>query len=67
MLRPKPPLLPCPVQDARRGERDLRDMQGRMRRLLAGIQARGPPADTDTSIAAHLLRLKDPSTGVVVE
>jgi fatty acid synthase len=54
------------VQDARRGERDLRDMQGRMRLLLAGIQARGPPADTDTSIAAHLLRLRDPSTGVVV-
>ncbi|KAI3424890.1 hypothetical protein D9Q98_008274 [Chlorella vulgaris] len=49
--------------DARRGERDLRDMQGRMRLLLAGIQARGPPADTDTSIAAHLLRLRDPSTG----
>ena len=32
-------------------------------RLLAQVKARGEPAAEDVSIAAHLLRLRDPATG----
>jgi cytochrome P450 len=38
--------------------------QVRMRELLHRVQARGPPADDDPSIAAHLLRLRHPETGL---
>ena len=31
--------------------------------LLAQVKARGEPAAEDVSIAAHLLRLRDPATG----
>lgn len=30
----------------------------------AQVKARGEPADDDVSIAAHLLRLRDPATGM---
>ncbi len=32
--------------------------------LLSEIHERGEPSDTDTTIAAHLLRIRDPSTGM---
>ena len=51
------------VQDVRRGKRDLRAFQDMMRGLLAELRARGPPADGDTTIAAHLLRMRDPASG----
>ena len=51
------------AQDVRRGKRDLHAFQDMMRGLLAEICARGPPADDDTTIAAHLLRMRDPATG----
>lgn len=43
-----------------------REFQRRMEGLLASLRARGPPADDDNSIAAHLLRLRDPVTGGVM-
>lgn len=33
------------------------------RQLLGQVKARGEPAAEDVSIAAHLLRLRDPKTG----
>lgn len=51
------------IPDARRGEACLRAAQARMRALLAELKARGPPAEDDASIAAHLLRIRDPATG----
>ena len=51
------------AQDVRRGKRDLGAFQDMMRALLAELRARGPPADDDTTIAAHLLRMRDPATG----
>lgn len=51
------------MQGCRKGEANLREMQARMRALLGDIKARGAPQEGDTSIAAHLLRLRDPGTG----
>lgn len=34
-----------------------------MRELLLEVKARGPPPPEDISIAAHLLRLRNPDTG----
>lgn len=38
-----------------------------MRALLDEVKARGPPSPSDVSIAAHLMRLKDPRTGQALE
>ncbi len=58
------PLLDVrPVQGGRQGEQHLGAMHKQMRGLLEEIKARGPPADDDTSVAAHLLRIRDPATG----
>ncbi len=35
-----------------------------MRDLVAEVKARGTPSKDDPSIAAHLLRLTDPDTGM---
>ena len=51
------------AQDVRRGKRDLRAFQDMMRELLAELRARGPLADDDTTVAAHLLRMRDPASG----
>ena len=40
-----------------------RQFRERMARLLRTIKERGPPSPDDVSIAAHLLRLKDPLSG----
>ncbi len=38
-----------------------------MKTLLKEVKARGPPKPSDVSIAAHLMRLKDPRTGLPLE
>lgn len=43
--------------------RRWRLFQARMRLMLRTIKERGPPSPDDVSIAAHLLRLKDPLSG----
>lgn len=53
----------CLVQSVRKGEQDFRDFRQIMSDLLAEIKARGPPKDSDVSVAAHLLRIKHPATG----
>ncbi|KAK9819257.1 hypothetical protein WJX81_005098 [Elliptochloris bilobata] len=50
--------------DVRKGRRDLNAFHSMIRVLLAELRARGPPADDDTTIAAHLLRMRDPATGL---
>ena len=45
----------------------MRMFQREMRELVAEVKARGPPPESDVSIAAHLLRLTDPSTGKPME
>lgn len=45
----------------RRGRAALRRYQRLIEDLLATLRARGPPAADDTTIAAHLLRIRDPS------
>lgn len=47
----------------REGEAAMERYRSYMRSLLVTIKARGPPPLDDTTIAAHLLRLKDPATG----
>ncbi len=60
--------MPCHgLQECRRGEQHLHEMHAAMRALLEDIKARGPPADEDKSIAAHLLRIRDPQTGGEVQ
>ena len=61
---PAPPcFLPVPPQSVRKGEEDFRTFRRMMAELLAEVHARGPPADDDPTIAAHLLRIRDPVTG----
>ena len=52
------------MQEVRAGQGLFTAYQARMRELVMEVKARGPPAAEDVSIAAHLLRLKDPDTGV---
>ncbi|GAB4815788.1 hypothetical protein N2152v2_002834 [Parachlorella kessleri] len=51
------------LPSVREGERHFLAFQAHMEHLLRTIKARGPPADDDVSLAAHLLRLRDPFTG----
>lgn len=51
------------TQDVRKGEQDFADFRGIMSELLKEIKGRGPPHATDVSVAAHLLRIRDPATG----
>ena len=51
------------MQSVRKGEQDFIDFRRIMADLLAEIKARGPPQDSDVSVAAHLLRISDPATG----
>ena len=50
----------------RRGRRDLAQFRALMAGLLAEVRARGEPAAADTTIAAHLLRIRDPATGAAL-
>ena len=50
------------LQEVRQGRHLFLRFQERMRALLKEVQARGTPAESDVSIAAHLLRLRDPAT-----
>ena len=47
----------------RRGRRELARFRAMMAGLLAEVRARGEPAPADATIAAHLLRIRDPATG----
>ncbi|CAL5223031.1 g5486 [Coccomyxa viridis] len=49
--------------ERRRVERLFKQFRLRMSQLLQEVKARGEPAAEDVSIAAHLLRLRDPATG----
>lgn len=51
------------LPSARRGAASMAAVQAHMRNLLEVVRARGPLADDDLSIAAHLLRIRDPATG----
>ena len=51
------------VQNVRAGKQQMQRFQQEMRQLVAELKARGPPSADDVSVAAHLLRLTDPSTG----
>ena len=59
------PARPAMVWDAgvRKGAAAWKTYKLHMRELVAEVKARGPPAAADESIAAHLLRLRDPSDG----
>ena len=50
------------VQSVSQGERDFCAFRGIMADLLKEIHERGEPSDLDTTIAAHLLRIRDPVT-----
>lgn len=51
------------MQAVRKGEQDFNDFRGIMSDLLTEVKSRGPPKDSDVSVAAHLLRIRDPATG----
>ena len=57
--------MACMVQAVRRGSEDFRTFRRIMADLLADIKKRGEPPETDTTIAAHLLRIRDPHTGTM--
>ena len=59
------PARPAMVWDAgvRKGSAAWKTYKRHMRELVAEVKARGPPSAGDESIAAHLLRLRDPSNG----
>lgn len=63
------PARPLMVWDAaqRRGTRAWGVYKAHMRALVAEVKARGPVRDDDQSIAAHLLRLRDPATGAPLD
>ncbi|CAL8464267.1 g3802 [Coccomyxa elongata] len=52
------------LPSVKKGEEDFRTFRKMMADLLSEIHERGEPSDTDTTIAAHLLRIRDPSTGM---
>lgn len=52
------------LQEVRRGRSLFRKYRQCMRQLVDEVKARGPPTEDDPSIAAHLLRLRDPDTGL---
>ena len=51
------------LQSVRRGRVAMRQYQVVIEELLRAVRARGPPVKSDTTIAAHLLRIVDPATG----
>ncbi|KAL4444155.1 hypothetical protein ABPG75_011892 [Micractinium tetrahymenae] len=51
------------LPEVRAAVRYWRAFQARMQQLAEDVRARSQPADSDQSIAAHLLRLRDPHTG----
>ena len=54
--------LAC-MQSVKKGEADFRTFRKIMSDMLADIKRRGEPPETDTTTAAHLLRIRDPATG----
>jgi cytochrome P450 len=53
--------------DHRKGVAAFKTFKSHMRALVKEVKARGPPAADDVSIAAHLLRLRDPATGAPLD
>lgn len=51
------------LQEVRQGARLFKRFRAHMRGLVEEVKSRGPPSPEDPSIAAHLLRLRDPDTG----
>lgn len=47
-----------PFQDVRQGMQRVSAFRSYMADLVQRVKARGPPADDDVSIAAHLLRVR---------
>lgn len=50
------------MQSVRQGERDFCAFRAIMTDLLKEIHMRGEPSALDNTIAAHLLRIRDPQT-----
>lgn len=50
----------CLLQAKRAGNAAYRQFQALMRDLLEEIQARGPPSPDNPTLAAYLLRIRDP-------
>jgi fatty acid synthase len=53
--------------DHRKGVAAFATFKSHMRALVKEVKARGAPAPGDVSIAAHLLRLRDPATGAPLD
>ena len=51
------------LQDVRRGMRRCAAFRDYMAGVVQQVRARGPPADDDVSIAAHLLRVQVSNLG----
>lgn len=51
------------IPEVRQGQGLFRAFQQKMKELVQEVRARGPPSPNDTSIAAHLLRLRHPASG----
>ena len=51
----------------RRGVAAFGTFKAHMKALVDEVKARGPPARSDVSIAAHLLRLTDPASGAPLD
>ena len=51
------------MQSVKQGEADFKTFRKIMSDMLADIKRRGEPLETDTTIAAHLLRIRDPASG----
>ena len=63
LLEPHQVTASACVQNVRAGKQQMQTFQQEMRELVAELKARGPPPEEDVSVAAHLLRLTDPTTG----
>ena len=51
------------MQSVKQGEEDFKAFRKIMSDMLVDIKRRGEPPETDTTIAAHLLRIRDPASG----
>lgn len=60
---PPPPSLHAWQQEAGRKRDIMNRWYTLVERVLEDVRARGPPAASDVSLVAHLLRIVDPATG----
>ena len=52
------------MQAVKQGEQDFKDFRKIMSDILADVKARGPLKESDMTVAAHLLRIRDPKTNL---